>query len=170
MLSHCFSIPETEKLNLKLNITWRQVQGVPYSSLCVRQGHRAFALLLSPLQGNISPAEAGERQKAQVTHQAWHVETKYKHLSLTAISGSAHMLGGQLLLPCQVYDRSCLTLPCDAGRGLSSIVSAKDMLPIPLGKQIFVLSEAIPLLLLQNHQFWPPETLPQGEDIPFLLK
>lgn len=81
------------------------------------------------------------------------------------------MLGGQLLLPHQLYDQSCPTLPCDAGtfltRGLHSIVSAKDMLPIPLGKQIFVLSEAIPLLFLQTHQFWPLETLPQVEEIPF---
>lgn len=84
-----------------------------------------------------------------------------------------HVLGGQLLLPRQVYDRSCPTSPCDAGtflnRGLHSIVSAKDALPIPLRKQIFVLSEAIPLLFLQNHQFWPLETLPQGEEIPFFL-
>lgn len=84
------------------------------------------------------------------------------------------MLGGQSLLPRQVYDQSCPTLPCDAGtflnRGLSSIVSAKDVLPIPLRKQIFVLSEAIPLLFLQNHQIWPLKTLPQGEEIPFLLK
>lgn len=128
-----------------------------------------------PLQGNISPAEAGERQKAQETHQAWHVETKCKHLSLTAIPDRillrAHMLGGQLLLPRQVYDGSCPTLPCDAGtslnRGLSSIVSGKDMLSIPLGKQIFVLSEAIPLLFLQNHQFRPLKTLPQREEVPF---
>lgn len=36
-------------------------------TLCIKQGHHAFALLLTPLQGNISPAGAGERKKAQET-------------------------------------------------------------------------------------------------------
>lgn len=37
---------------------------------------------------------------------------------------------------------------------------------LPNGKQIFLLSEALSLLFLQNHQFWPLETTPQGKKIP----
>lgn len=131
---------------------------------------KGTAPLLTPLQGNISPAGAGHRQKAQETHQAWYVGTKCKHLSLSAFSrqntARCTCVGWSVVAPrsslwsvmsnCALW---CWHLP---EQRTQLIISAKDVLPIPLGKQIFVLSEAIPLLLLQNYQLWPLKPCHKG--------
>lgn len=152
----------------KPELMWQQAQRAPCSSGSV-QGKGA-APLLTPLQGNIFPAGAGHRQKAQETHQAWYVGTKCKHLSLSAFSrqntARCTCVGWSVVAPrsslwsvmsnCALW---CWHLP---EQRTQLIISAKDVLPIPLGKQIFVLSEAIPLLLLQNYQLWPLKPCHKG--------
>lgn len=133
-------------------------------------------LCCSPLCKETFPLQEQGREKRHRKHQAWYIQTKCKHLFLRAISrqntAECTRVGWSVVGPLSSLYGSCPTLPCDGtflNRGLSSIASAKDVVPIPPGKQIFVLSEAIPLLFLQNHQFWPLKTLPHGKEIPFFF-